>query len=251
LKRGWQIATVCLLAFASFSFVVAVFGISWLNSRPLPLQDKLGPGPGFFPMWLSIIALGLGALLFIEVARQPADDQRPYPAPSRNTAVKALGTLLVMAIAGWKFPTFTLLESLGIGSEAIRATLSAVLIAGAALALTIWPNQQSEMSDDAGALRIAAVIGLLMLAAALLDSMGFRFTAAVFTGLLLIALGAPSPKFLIPFVLFASLGVFYVFYHALKVPLPIGPYDWILKPLETAAIALWAAVSGFFSFFSR
>jgi hypothetical protein len=251
LKRGWQIATVCLLAFASFTLLIGVLGAAWLNSRPLPLQDKLGPGPGFFPMWLSILALVLGVLLLLEVSRQPSDDVLPYPVPSRETAAKALGALLVMAIAGWKYPTFPLLEKIGIGSELIRGGLATVLIGGAALGLTIWPNQQDELSENGAILRIAAVIGLLMLAAALLDTMGFRFSAAVFTGLLLIALGARSPKILIPFVLCASLGVFYVFYNALKVPLPIGPYDWVLKPLEAAAIGVWSAVSGFLSFFTR
>lgn len=251
MKRGWLIATMCLLAFAGFTLITGVFGISWLNSRPLPLQDKLGPGPGFFPMWLSLIALALGGLLFLEVSRQPADDVRPYPVPSRDTTVKALGGLLVMAIAGWKYPTFPLLETIGIGSEIVRGGLSTILLAGVAAGLTVWPNRKPELSDDGAVLRIAAVIGLLLLAAAMLDPLGFRLTAFVFTGLLLVALGAPSLKILVPFTLAASLGVFYVFYYGLKVPLPVGPYDWMLKPVETGAIALWSAVSGFFSFFTR
>jgi hypothetical protein len=128
-----------------------------------------------------------------------------------------------------------------------RTTVSSVMLVGAALALAIWPNREAELSDNGAVLRIAAVIGFLILATAMLDPLGFRVTAFVFTGCLLVALGARSLKVLVPFTLMASLGVFYVFYHALKVPLPIGPYDVWLRPLETVAITAWMSISSLLS----
>lgn len=54
MKRGWQVATVALLVlFALFAY----------ESLQLSLHDALGPGPGFFPFWLSVLGGILGALL--------------------------------------------------------------------------------------------------------------------------------------------------------------------------------------------
>ena len=55
MKRGWQIASVVLLViFAFFAF----------ESLQLSLRDALGPGPGFFPFWLSV-AGGVLALILL------------------------------------------------------------------------------------------------------------------------------------------------------------------------------------------
>jgi len=57
MKRGWQAASVALLAiFAYFAF----------ESFQLSLRDALGPGPGFFPFWLGI----LGAVLVVVLLAQ-------------------------------------------------------------------------------------------------------------------------------------------------------------------------------------
>jgi putative tricarboxylic transport membrane protein len=56
MKRGWQTATVALLVtFALFAF----------ESLQLSLRDALGPGPGFFPFWLSVVGGVLAAILLI------------------------------------------------------------------------------------------------------------------------------------------------------------------------------------------
>lgn len=236
MKRGWQIATLGFIVFAGLALVIGVWGASFINARPLPLKDALGPGPGFFPMWLSILALLLGGLLFLEVTRRPAEvgDGSPYPQPDPAVARSLFPILAVLALVAWKFPSFPLLERIGVGSEVVRAVISSVLAAGSALALVILPQRHGEMSDNGAVLRIGAVLGLLLLAAAALDPLGFRLTALLFTALLLPALGARDLRIIIPFVFAASLGVFYIFYHQLKVPLPIGPYDGIFKPIEAA-----------------
>lgn len=167
MKFGWLVATGLFLCLFAFALWLGVWGSAPLNSRPLPLRDALGPGPGFFPMWLAIIGLALGAALLVEVSRQPAGPaDAPALMPEGGALVRVVGVLL--------------------------------LLGGAALAL---------------------------------DPLGFRITAFGFTLLALLALGARSPIVIVPFVLAASIGVFHVFYHWLKVPLPIGPYDHLLAPL--------------------
>ena len=251
-KRGWQIATLGLLVFSGCALLIGVFGAPFLNARPLPLRDTLGPGPGFFPMWLSLLALTLCGFLLLELRAQPADDSAaPFPVPDRDTMLRLAGLFTLLLLAAWRFPAFPLLEKLGLGSEFVRGGVAALIAAGCALALALWPNRLAELSEEAAVLRIGAVIGLLILAAAALDPLGFRFTALLFTTLLVVALGARSLTVIVPFVLAGSLGVFYVFYHALKVPLPIGPWDHLLKPIETAAIALWSLVWSFVTFFVR
>ncbi len=241
MKRGWQIATLGLIVFAGLALVIGVWGASFINARPLPLKDTLGPGPGFFPMWLSILALLLGAGLLVEVSRRPAEegDGSPYPQPGSDIIRALFPILALLALVAWKFPAFPLLERIGVGSEIVRAVISSVIAAGCALALVLLPQRHDELSENGAVLRIGAVLGLLLLAAAALDPLGFRVTALLFTALLLPALGARDLRIIVPFVLSASLGVFYIFYHQLKVPLPIGPYDWIFKPIEAAYLFIF------------
>jgi putative tricarboxylic transport membrane protein len=78
----------------------------------------------------------------------------------------------------------------------------------------LWP-------DRPGALRAAALLGGLGLAA--LEPAGFRVTAFVVTAALLVALGVRRPVVIAAFALVSSFGLFHVFYHWLKVPLPVGP----------------------------
>ena len=167
MKLGWLIAAACLVCLFGFTMWLGLMGFPALNSRPLPLKDALGPGPGFFPMWLAVIGISLGALLLIEVAREPA--------------AKA--------------------------------------------------DTPSLIPDRTPALRIIAIVILLAAATLALDPLGFRITAFAFILLTLLALGIVSPLPIAVFSLLGSLGVFHVFYHWLKVPLPIGPYDYVLKPI--------------------
>jgi len=60
MKRGWQAAVaVLLVVFAFFAF----------ESLRLSLRDALGPGPGFFPFWLSVAGAGLGLWLLVQLPR--------------------------------------------------------------------------------------------------------------------------------------------------------------------------------------
>jgi putative tricarboxylic transport membrane protein len=64
MKRGWQAAVaVLLVVFAFFAF----------ESLRLSLRDALGPGPGFFPFWLSVAGGALGLILLGQTARGAVD----------------------------------------------------------------------------------------------------------------------------------------------------------------------------------
>jgi putative tricarboxylic transport membrane protein len=155
-RRGWQLAC---------AGVLGVFGIALVLSLGYPQRDALGPGPGFFPFWLSVIGLALAA------------------------------TMLVQAVRA-KVPA-------GGGGE---------------------PSSGEVALGPRAALKAVAVVVATVLAAALLEQLGFRLTILVFIGVLLPVLGARSVLAVALCAALGSFGVFHVFYHWLKVPLPIGAF---------------------------
>ena len=62
MRRGRIVACVCL---------VAIFLAALITSLGYSLMDALGPGPGFFPFWLSLIGATLTAVILIENWRSP------------------------------------------------------------------------------------------------------------------------------------------------------------------------------------
>ena len=60
LKLGWQVACLCLLG---------IFVPALVTSLGYSLTDALGPGPGFFPFWLSVGGGFLGLVLLVQAAR--------------------------------------------------------------------------------------------------------------------------------------------------------------------------------------
>lgn len=64
MKRGWQTASVAMLVlFAYFAY----------ESLQLSLRDALGPGPGFFPFWLSVMGAVLSLMLLGQLKLGRAD----------------------------------------------------------------------------------------------------------------------------------------------------------------------------------
>lgn len=149
MRRGWQVACICLLGIFTPALVISL-GYS--------LTDALGPGPGFFPFWLSLIGIGLTGAMLVQLAR------------GSNFANAAVETL---------------------------------------------PDRQP-------ALQATAVLVALVVAAALLEPLGFRLTMLPFIAGLLLVLGARSLIAIALTAIAGSFGVFHVFYYWLKVPLPIG-----------------------------
>ena len=150
-KLGWQIACLCLLG---------VFLPALVTSLGYSLTDALGPGPGFFPFWLSLIGAVLSAVMLAQVTLARTDD---------------------------------------------------------AIAISVAPDRQA-------ALRAVGVLIALTAAAALFEPLGYRLTMLPFIAGLLLILGARSPIAISLTALAGSFGVFHVFYHWLKVPLPIGEF---------------------------
>ena len=64
MRQGRLIATGAML-------VLCLFAI-W-QSLLLPLTDRLGPGPGFFPLWLALIGTVLAVALLVTTFREAAD----------------------------------------------------------------------------------------------------------------------------------------------------------------------------------
>jgi putative tricarboxylic transport membrane protein len=150
-KWGWQIACLCLLC---------VFLPALVTSLGYSLTDALGPGPGFFPFWLSLTGAVLSAVMLAQVTIAKADEGIDLSlAADRRVALQAIGVLIALTAA-----------------------------------------------------------------AALFEPLGYRLTMLPFIVGLLLILGARSPIAILLTALAGSFGVFHVFYHWLKVPLPIGEF---------------------------
>jgi hypothetical protein len=59
-RRGRLVACVCLLG---------VFTAALVTSLDYSLIDALGPGPGFFPFWLSLLGAALTVAILVETVR--------------------------------------------------------------------------------------------------------------------------------------------------------------------------------------
>jgi putative tricarboxylic transport membrane protein len=151
MKRGWQVAGIAFFI---------IFGVVLAEAWSLPLKDALGPGPGFFPLWLALLGMLLSAVLVVQVSRSgQAAFSEPLILPTRGPLIQML-----------------------------------------------------------------AVVAGLAFAALTLDWLGFRLVAFIFCAALLPIWGARNPLVIGIFSALASFGVFHVFYHWLKVPLPIGAF---------------------------
>ena len=104
MKRGWQAAVAVLLAaFAFFAF----------ESLRLSLRDALGPGPGFFPFWLSVAGGALGVFLLVQLHRQT--DSETLTFELRPVALVFAGLVAATALleaAGFRLAMLLLLPYL-------------------------------------------------------------------------------------------------------------------------------------------
>jgi putative tricarboxylic transport membrane protein len=90
MTRGWQAAiAVLLLVFAFFAY----------ESLRLSLRDALGPGPGFFPFWLSVIGGFLGLVLMVQAARGTLEFETPALKFELRPVALVLGGLIVASAA--------------------------------------------------------------------------------------------------------------------------------------------------------
>ena len=113
MRRGRLVACVCLLG---------IFLSALVTSLDYSLTDALGPGPGFFPFWLSLIGAVLTLAILIQDVRSRDIDPSSL-LPSGQAMLQGGGVLVALALAA------ALLEPLG-----FRLTMLA-FIAGLLLAL--------------------------------------------------------------------------------------------------------------------
>ncbi len=97
MRRGRLVACVCLLA---------IFLAALVTSFDYSLTDALGPGPGFFPFWLSLIGAALTLAMLIQDAR--GRDVGPASIlPTRQAILQGGAVLVALTVAA------ALLEPLG------------------------------------------------------------------------------------------------------------------------------------------
>lgn len=97
MRRGRLLACVCLLG---------IFAAALVTSLDYSLGDALGPGPGFFPFWLSLLGAALTVAILVETARSP--DIAAASILSSRQAAWQVGAVLIALGA-----TAALLEPLG------------------------------------------------------------------------------------------------------------------------------------------
>jgi putative tricarboxylic transport membrane protein len=125
-RRGWQVACVCLLG---------VFVPALITSLAYSLTDALGPGPGFFPFWLSAIGIVLTCAMLVQLARgKLITDATIKVLPNRQAALQAGAVLVALTVAA------ALLEPLGFRLTMLPFTAGLLFALGArsliAIALT-------------------------------------------------------------------------------------------------------------------
>mgnify|MGYP001327103121 CR=1 FL=1 len=112
MKRAWQIMCLAFVAVAILTLV---------GSFEYPYIDRLGPGPGFFPVWLSLITGGLSLALFFQVTwgrKAPYSPGSPLPENRSGTIrifsvlAALIGSLIFLDLLGFRITLFLFLFSL-------------------------------------------------------------------------------------------------------------------------------------------
>jgi putative tricarboxylic transport membrane protein len=114
-RRGRQIACVCLLG---------LFSAALYTSLGYSLIDALGPGPGFFPFWLSLVGGALTVGILVQDLRSHAFDGISV-LPTRQAATQAGGVLVALIAAA------ALLEPLGFRLTMLAFIAGLLVVLGA------------------------------------------------------------------------------------------------------------------------
>lgn len=149
----------------------------------------------------------------------------------RQGRLIATGVMLAFCLfALWQSLLLALTDRLGPGPGFFPFWLAGIG-GGLAVALlvTTWrePRQPNDeevriLPDGRGARRWLAIIGLVAVAAAAMEFIGFRITMLVFNAALVIALGERRWWIVAVFAVLGSFGVYYLFVEWLDVLLPSG-----------------------------
>jgi putative tricarboxylic transport membrane protein len=90
MKKPWQIASAVFVLLSVFVLV---------HSFSYPYKDRLGPGPGFFPFWMSIITGLLSLGLFLQTTfSKPSGGEKTSFFPNRQGGLRILFILLALVM---------------------------------------------------------------------------------------------------------------------------------------------------------
>lgn len=157
MKRPHQITALILMLFS---------GLVAYQSLKLQYYTPLGPGPGFFPLWIAIF---IGILALLMLAQSTLKKPEPLPHDFFDSRQSYLRALTICA--AWIF-----------------ATLS-------------------------------------------LNSLGYRLTMMIFFPFLLLTMGKVKWYITLAVTLLGSFGAYWCLVRLLRVPLPEGPFDELMKAL--------------------
>jgi putative tricarboxylic transport membrane protein len=147
----------------------------------------------------------------------------------RGWQVTACVILLLCLFVMWQSIRLSLIDRLGPGPGFFPFWLAVI---GAALAAVIFvqttlqgANDDDELvfpRDAAALARLAAIVGISLLASALLEPLGYRLTALLYVPALVVSLGERRWWVIALVALAGSFGIFQVFNNWLDVILPQG-----------------------------
>jgi putative tricarboxylic transport membrane protein len=107
MQRIQQGAAVCFVVFSAL--------VVW-GSLGLEYYTKLGPGAGFFPLWLGVAMGGLSLVWLVQVSRRTGKPPSPASFPERTGIARILAIIaslvaaaLVMNLLGFQVAMFLLL----------------------------------------------------------------------------------------------------------------------------------------------
>jgi putative tricarboxylic transport membrane protein len=143
--------------------------------------------------WMSLLFVGLSVLVLISSLGYPYHD-RLGPGPG------FFPFWMAFIMGGLAFGLFLQARQTGKKGEGL----------------------QSLLPDREGLRRVFTILLSLIAVTALLDPLGFRISMLLFLFILPFGLGLRHLLGVLIFAILGSFGVFHVFYHWLKVPLPIG-----------------------------
>jgi putative tricarboxylic transport membrane protein len=117
MRRVYQMASLAFLAFSIYLVV---------KSRQMEYFAALGPGAGFFPLWLGGLLAVLSIIWLVQVSIGPREPMDVGFIPSRQGAVRVLSVLVALALFAW------VVESLGFQLTMLvfLATLLMTLLGG-------------------------------------------------------------------------------------------------------------------------
>lgn len=123
MRRGWQVACILLLG---------IFIPALITSLGYSLTDALGPGPGFFPFWLSLIGIVLTGAMLVQLVRGKifVDTSIGF-LPDRQAVQQAGAVLVALTVAA------ALLEPLGFRLTMLPFIAGLLLALGARSLLAI------------------------------------------------------------------------------------------------------------------